>query len=1102
MKQNKKIFALILVLIFLVQLIPAAAQEPALKAGDKVEGFTLTEVGETKAFHSQTYLFTHDKTGAQVMYVANDDTNRAFDIAFRTPAENTGVSHVFEHAVLNGSDNYPANIFFSVANNTFQTFLNAETGMMHTAFPIASLSDEQLLSLTDYYLDAVFHPLILKDKSIFEQEAWRYELDSDTGELKRNGTVYSEMKGAITPVNRTLYNTIQLTYPDSCRSAIAGGDPKKIPTLTYEDVVAYHDAYYKPSNSLSVLYGAVDYQKYLHLLDSYFSKYDDKKPSLADKNYKPITGAAEKTFAMQGNPEAGNTVWYMIPCKVSEDADMFDLQLCAGFMNSESSVLSQNLKEKMPAVSLSIAFNTLEFTEPTFYFAAQNVQDGQEQELKQLIDDSLAEMAETGFNDLLIDANIASLERELLMMPDSGDNMGIVVLENINVHWGTFGDPARYFRYTKYLENLDKTVGDRSKKLIGEHLINPERSTFAIHKPDPNLAAREEAAEKEELAAIKAGMSEEELNRIANRKAKEDDPALVQKLVDQINVCDAASLKQEVEHYKPLEAPYTDENTDGVRYLICDGADIGDIGYVDIYLDVSGFSGEELLYLSLYDGVVGLFDTKEHSAEEMADRIGRYLSGSSQILATDDGVYLKYRLNTLNRDITETYNVLYETLFETEFDDTDYLKAILDSEISAEKTAVFDYNILLNRMRGQSSPRDAYKELISGLSFFDFVGSVREELDNNPQEVAKQLTAIGEKLKNRHGAILAYAGNSAGAAENASAAEAFFARLDDTDYGKKQLPVMQYADSEAIITNADINYNAVFATPEQLGIEQNGALTVALVYLRDKFLMPYLRDEKGAYGIMMGNQYNGIYLVSYRDPQIASTFDFYEQLGDLLEQSEITQKDADGYIRFAFSNLAQGQGGILSRSLDMLERKICTNGKVRYELLCDVVNTTPEQIKAYADTFRKLGTQGLRGTVGNKTDISENADLYGAVTEPFADTAVKLYYNGVRIPVPVEPVREQDRLLVPLRAAFEAMGCEVSWEEAEQKITVSKDGQTTVLWIDNPKMQVNGTAVTLDAPPRLAGDYTMVPVRAISEAVGSIVKWSETTQSVRIIDGE
>ena len=113
--------------------------------------------------------------------------------------------------------------------------------------------------------------------------------------------------------------------------------------------------------------------------------------------------------------------------------------------------------------------------------------------------------------------------------------------------------------------------------------------------------------------------------------------------------------------------------------------------------------------------------------------------------------------------------------------------------------------------------------------------------------------------------------------------------------------------------------------------------------------------------------------------------------------------------------------------------------------------------------------------------------------------SVHVELNGEEIYFPdVQPCLIQDRTMVPMRAIFEALGAGVYWEETGQTIFSMRGNTTVILQIDNPQMFVNNNTVILDVPPVLLDDRTMVPLRAVSESFGLIVDWDDATQTVYI----
>ena len=215
----KKILSLLLALAMLLSIVPALA-EPAEavtevglpQVGDVVYGFEAKEIRDFPLVGAQAVLFEHQRTGAKLMYIANDDTNRVFNLSFRTTAINdTGLPHVFEHATLGGSKKYPSKaLFFNLSYQTYNTYMNASTYSVMTTYPIASLSEAQLLKYADYYTDSCLHPNVLEKESIFRTEAWRYRLEKAEDPLTLEGTVYSEMQGAMN-LNRFANMEVDMT---------------------------------------------------------------------------------------------------------------------------------------------------------------------------------------------------------------------------------------------------------------------------------------------------------------------------------------------------------------------------------------------------------------------------------------------------------------------------------------------------------------------------------------------------------------------------------------------------------------------------------------------------------------------------------------------------------------------------------------------------------------------------------------------------------------------------------------------------------------------------------------------------------------------------
>ena len=224
-------------------------------------GFKVLEASFVEEVHSKAYILEHLHSGARLLYLANDDDNKVFSIAFRTPpADDTGVAHILEHSSLCGSRKYHLKEpFVDLVKGSLNTFLNAMTYPDKTVYPVASRNEKDFHNLMDVYLDAVFYPLIYENKYTLRQEGWHYNLTSPEDELSYNGVVYNEMKGVYSSPDAFLENeAMKALFPDTCYRFESGGYPDAIPELTQEDFLNFHKTYYSPENSFIYLYGDME----------------------------------------------------------------------------------------------------------------------------------------------------------------------------------------------------------------------------------------------------------------------------------------------------------------------------------------------------------------------------------------------------------------------------------------------------------------------------------------------------------------------------------------------------------------------------------------------------------------------------------------------------------------------------------------------------------------------------------------------------------------------------------------------------------------------------------------------------------------------------
>ena len=322
-----------------------------------VNGFEALEIRDFSQINAAVVRFVHQKTGAELYYIANDDTDRVFDLTFRTESpDDTGIPHVFEHAILNGSEKYPSRqLYDNLEYQTYNTFMNGYTYNRYSTYPVASLSEAQLLKLASFFTDSCFHPLVMEDESIFRTEAWRYRLNDPDDPLTIEGTVYSEMLGRRSVERSSYLNALGVMFPGTTLGNEHGGDPYHIPELTWEAVKDYHEKYYHPSNCIAYLYGRFeDYAAFLKLLDGYFSEYDKKEFTHTESGYEPLTEPVVESFSFPvekgSNTEHASIIYYAFICpglKEDRKQELF-LNTLTDLLNDDASVLHQSFREALP----------------------------------------------------------------------------------------------------------------------------------------------------------------------------------------------------------------------------------------------------------------------------------------------------------------------------------------------------------------------------------------------------------------------------------------------------------------------------------------------------------------------------------------------------------------------------------------------------------------------------------------------------------------------------------------------------------------------------------------------------------------------------------
>lgn len=1001
----RKLLALLLALCVLLAALPALAEPAAAPAeetaalpgiGDVVEGFEALEIRDFPLVGAQIVRFEHQKTGAELYYIANDDPNRAFDLTFFTDAiDNTGLPHVFEHATTAGSEKYPSTaLWFNLSFRTYNTFMNAMTGQRSTEYPIASLSEAQLLKLADFYTDCCLHPILMDEERIYRTEAWRYRLADPDDDLTIEGTVYSEMLGATTLERAASLNALRAAFPGSLIGNDSGGEPEHIPEMTWQMLKDYHDRYYHPSNCAAYLYGQFeDYSAFLKLLDGYFSEYDKREFTRSDDGYAPIAEPVVESLPFpveqgSGTEHAAN-IYYLFVCpglNRDEGQEMI-LNTMTDLLYDDASSLQQGLQAELPYGTF-YSYIDEDGPEDAIAFIAQNVNAEDADTFKRIVDEALADVAANGFAQEQVDGVMATLTLSTLLAREQSDVGVEAVIPNLSDSYASTGNPWNYVDYVEAMGSMDDwNRQGLYAQAAADWLVGSQTTALVTTYPEPGLKEQNDAALADRLAGIKAAMTDEEIAALVeatNAEAPEDDAG---EYVAQLQAETVESLPEEIKRYDIVD----ETGEDGVRRVdVVAGVD--GVGMVSLFLDPTGLPQEDIHWFQLYTDLVGELPTEAHTKAELATRMSRYLYDNDIYLSMlDDGEdgyhpYLRLRWISLDDDLDDGYDLMHELMYETKVDDPEKLleqvqavKASLKSSVTANPASV-----LLRRAAATVLEKYRYRAYAGDLEYYEFLSGVEQLLAEDPDAAVAKLQGIQAFFNNREGAMAVFAGNEASIALNRTLSDAFLGALDRREVEPVDYDFPVPAAAEALVIDSGVQYNLLMAGYGALDCEFDGSMNALTALVNDKILIPQLRDGYGVYAPQHGAFDDiGVYLYAYRDPNIAETFDLYDTLAEQVAALDVDQETLDGYILSAYSSYAKPKGeltGAIDAAIDALEGKPQDKA---LKWMRQLKQVTPEAVHAYADMYAKLSENGVRMTAGAASAIAANADRFEASLNPF-----------------------------------------------------------------------------------------------------------------------
>ncbi len=723
--------------------------------------YTLISMEEVPDCRGTGYLLKHKKSGARIAVISNNDPNKSFCIAFRTPPkDDTGVAHILEHSVLCGSRKFkPKDPFMEMAKGSLNTYLNALTYPDKTCYPVASCNAQDFANLMDVYLDAVFYPAIYEHREIFMQEGWHYELEDAESDLELNGIVYSEMKGVFSsPEERLARRTMRELFPDNAYFYESGGDPAAIPNLTYEDFLEFHKKYYHPSNSYISLYGDLDVTERLEFLDrEYLSAFDATEPAPCMKSQPPIGERfSEGIYPLaEGDPEEDaafiNWAFRLADCGDIKTNTALGL-ICQVLFDITGAPVKEALVKKGLGKEVSFIVED-EILEPFGTLSIRNIDAAKLPEVKQTVTSALKQVVAEGLNKRSLQSALTRMEFSFCEEDFGSMPKGLIYIFRSLGTW-LYDDRAAFtgLCVRKLFEELRTLIDtDYYENLVREYMLECESSVWCVLKPKKGLDREEDEALGEELRAFKESLSKEQIEETVRMTEHLRDYQQTPPTPEELMT--VPMLRREDIERKGFVPINEELEVHGVPTVLHETETNG-IFYIDAMFEVSGIETAEVPYLGLMLRLLGNLDTKNYTYLELDNESGIHTGGIGASVSTyvvdgtdDYRPVLSMSGKAFAREAAALMSLISEVFFDTDFSSLSRAREVI-GECITNMRGVFasaGHRVAMMSARAAVSSSDAFTAALSGREYYELLCRLESSTD---EELVKAIEC-GRKVLGR-----------------------------------------------------------------------------------------------------------------------------------------------------------------------------------------------------------------------------------------------------------------------------------------------------------------------------------------------------------------
>ena len=943
---------------------------------------------------SNVTIYKHNKTNARICTIENDDNNKVFSIAFRTPAiNNGGLTHILEHSVLCGSKNYPVkDPFVELLKSSLNTFLNAFTFPDKTMYPCASQNLKDFKNLMSVYMDAVFYPQIYQHEEIFMQEGWHYHILDENEPITYNGVVYNEMKGAFSDPQQILFRQmLHSLFPDTTYSYESGGDPLYIPDLTYEEFKEFHSKFYHPSNSYIFVYGNCDMAERLNWLDeAYLSNFEaidfDTTIKYQTPFDKPVNCVEFYPVAPNVGLENKTFLSYNVAFPTTLDVKLMMASsiLVDVLLNNPGAPVKQAIIDAKLGEDVYAAFDD-GLLQPMLGVVVVNSNQERQQEFIDLLNNSLNDVLSKGLDhdairSLINYQEFKAREDKFGRMP-KGLNIQMVCL---NSWLYEENDPSSKVEVIKYFDELRKALDEGYfEEIIEKYILNNNHKTYTMLVPSHTVAGEREKELTAKLAEFKESLSKEELNALIeknkNLEIYQSEPSTPEQI--------ATLPKLELEDLTVEPEKYNLEVKNGEYTTLYSNYFTNGIHYVGYQFDLTGVDKETFQYASLLtDLLTNVSTTTKHfgqihqEIQNLTGGLAFFVNAYTNVDTKEAKAMLVTKYSALAHNLEAAQDLVLDIINNTNFDDEKRLyERISEINVNLEMGLPQKGHVVgLTRAASYFDESKYLMDAVEGIAYLDFIHDIYVNFETKKNEVISKLKGLINIIFNKNRFTFRFTGNEECFNNAAPLAVNFYNSLSDevhtltSDY-------KPYNANEAFKTPANVNYVSRVGKYDE---KFTGAMLVLNKALAMDYLWMQVRVHGGAYGCMLQTPISGtIGFTSYRDPEIARTNKVYEDVVEYIKNLNPTEDDL---LKFKIGAIGGLESVLHVSSKGDLAQSQYLQG-VTYEAQKEnrkqVINATKEDLTNLAPLFAGVLSQNNLCVIGNDKKIEANKEMFKEVKD-------------------------------------------------------------------------------------------------------------------------